>query len=136
MISLTLFSRLISCWAFSSVRFFICLSWSISLLICPIRRSTISLPSIVSSRSKLLSSLWSLSSIIRNLMGAFSHPISSNISSECFLQGNCYLLMARFSLCYTDIFVQRGHQISKEYVARLMKEMGLPVSEALQNRTT
>ena len=41
----------IFCWASSSARFFICLSWSISSLICLIRRSTISLPSIVSSRS-------------------------------------------------------------------------------------
>ena len=82
MISLALFSRPISCLASSSACFFICLSWSISLLICLIRRSPISLSSIVSSRSKSLFRSWSLFSITRELIAAFSPPIQC-ISASC-----------------------------------------------------
>ena len=82
MISLALFSRPISCLASSSACFFICLSWSISLLICLIRRSPISLSSIVSSRSKSLFRSWSLFSITRELIAVFSPPIQC-ISASC-----------------------------------------------------
>ena len=62
--------------------FFICFSWSISSLICLIRRSTFSLPSIVSNRSESLSRSWSLFSITRGLIVAFSPPMQC-ISASC-----------------------------------------------------
>ena len=64
--------------------FFVCLSRSISSLLCLIRRSTISLPSFVSCQSKSLSRSWSLFSITRGLIGRFPHR---NNVYKCLLQG-------------------------------------------------